>query len=103
MDVPMLQTLGFGYVSNDLALAMTIVAVIAATFMGWICDAVMRDTGFGVIGNAALSFLGGGAAVVLWNAYLQPLTASQPVHVVIAAAAASITLLMFCAVLRRML
>jgi uncharacterized membrane protein YeaQ/YmgE (transglycosylase-associated protein family) len=99
----MLHALGFGHVSNDLALAMTIVAVIAATFMGWICDAVMRDSGFGVIGNAVLSFLGGAATIVAWNAYFQPLTASQPVHVVVAAAAASITLLMLCAFLRRLL
>ncbi len=99
----MLQALGFGYVSNDLALAMMIVAIVAATFMGWIADALMRETGFGVIGNAALTLLGGGGAIVIWNRYIQQLTASNPLHVVALAAAASIAALLSAAVLRRYL
>jgi uncharacterized membrane protein YeaQ/YmgE (transglycosylase-associated protein family) len=98
-----LQALGFGHVPNDLALAMLIVAVVTATLMGWISDAVMRETGFGVIGNSILTFIGGGATIALWNLHVQKLTASQPVYVVGAAATAAITLLMACAFLRRFL
>jgi uncharacterized membrane protein YeaQ/YmgE (transglycosylase-associated protein family) len=67
----MLAIFGLQHASNDLILAVLAFAAVTSILCGWATDAVLGEAGFGVIGNAILSFLGGFIGCWFWAAFLR--------------------------------
>ncbi len=77
--VPAMMLRFFGFdLSNDVVAWGLALVGFASIGLSWICDAVMREHGFGIFGNAVVLFGGAVAALVCWQAWVQPWSVTDP-------------------------
>lgn len=65
----MLQYLHLSHYSTETLLLMALVIAGAGFVVGYITDVVMRDRGFGPVGNGLLAVLGAFTGIFIRNAY----------------------------------
>ncbi len=90
----------FEFYSRDALLTLAFIAAVGAIVAGSIADRVMRERGFGAIGNGVLILMGVGVGLVISHSELGPLRSSQFDRVVVMAAASSTIVLLLCGALK---
>ena len=89
--------------SRDALFTLGFFAAVGAVVAGSVADKVMRDRGFGAIGNGVLILMGVAVGLVISHSELGPLRASQSDRVVVMAAASSTVVLLLCGTLKSFL
>jgi hypothetical protein len=98
----MLRYLGFGYVSTDMLIGVIGLVFIFSIASGWLCDAVMKQSGFGIAGNGALVCLGSVATLVAWQRFGSGMGTADLARVAVVCILASYAFLFVMAVGKRL-
>jgi hypothetical protein len=85
-----LTLIGLGTLSLDAVAAFFTILIFGGVLIGWALDYILRDYGFGPIGNFLMVLMTVFATMGLWNAYMRPL--SQPDFFMIAGACCATTI-----------
>jgi len=93
----------YTFYSRDALLTIGFFATVGAVVAGFLADRVMRERGFGPIGNGILILMGVGVGLIISRMELGPLRSSESDRVVIMAAAASTTVLLLCGAVKSIL
>lgn len=97
----MWQLVGFDQLSSDAFFALISLAFFLAVLTGWVTDAIMRDNGFGVIGNGLLSLVGGFAGLAAWNRFIASPDVQDIILILVFSTGCAIFLLLLLAIARR--
>ncbi len=90
----MLQFLKLDQYSNDTLIFLFFVTAIMGAVIGYVTDFVMKERGFGAIGNGALAVLGIAVGIYIRNAYFDTMSPGDlALTGVFAAATATLLLL----------
>ena len=73
---------------------------VGGTSVGWVIDAVMRDRGFGVVGNGMLVLLGAVIGAIVAQMYAPVMSLSETNRILIYSASTSALVLVICAFLK---
>ena len=63
----LLQSMGLAHLDTRDLYSLLLIAICASFAIGWIMDLIMRNVGFGAIGNSIVSLLGIGAGLALYQ------------------------------------
>jgi hypothetical protein len=86
----------YAYYSNADLLELGLFAVCGGVIVGVIVDLIMRDRGFGIIGNAFLAVLGVTIGLVLFHDRVGPLDARQSGLIAAFTTGTATLVLLFC-------
>ena len=99
----MIKLVGLGHLSDKEIYLLLLVAVCASFLVGWVMEMIMGRIGFGIFGNAIVTFLGICVGLFVYNRYYGRLT-SPDVMMVMGFVIVSVMLhLVVISILRRML
>jgi|GEM_PF-3231638 hypothetical protein len=93
----------FGVYSLDTVLLPGFLAAVACAVAGIIADHVMRERGFGQIGNGILIMMGLVVGLMIAHNELGPMRPSESERVMVIATASSTAVLLICGVLKRLI
>lgn len=101
----MLAAFGLHHASNDVLMSIVVFAIVASIITGWATDSVMGSNGFGVIGNAILSFFGAFVGIWTLGVWLQnrPMQGEVIINVILFGAGGAMTMLIALAFIRKAL
>ena len=88
-----------GYSGDALAL-LGFFAALGAIVAGLIADRVMRERGFGIIGNGVLILMGVVVGLVISHSHFGVIRGAEPNRILIMAAASSTIVLVLCGTLK---
>lgn len=101
-DMSIIRYLGLGLYSSETLGWILFVVACASLIAGWISDAVLGESGFGIVGSTLLCFIGMTVGLILWNLNASLMTTNAVLVVGVAAGAAFFCVLA-CAGVRRVL
>ena len=90
----------FDYYSEDALLGIGLIAAIGAVLAGTLADKVMRERGFGVIGNGVLVLAGIAVALVIWHSQYGPMGSWESDRVMAVATASATAVLLVCGAIK---
>ena len=97
----MLSLLGLNGISTGDLLVIFGMLVIVGAINGWIADQIMGQMGFGIIGNAILTFTGSVTGIIFWNMNMGSLRIQDASISIGVASASALIILLLVALFKR--
>ncbi len=97
----MLSFIGLDFLPQETLVGLLIMTVVAAVAVGWISDAIMGSSGYGVVGNGFLTLIGAFTGLAGWRQSAGPLLPRQMPWIIAAAGFGALAILMLFALFKR--
>ncbi len=97
----MTRLIGLDFLDSSTFTGIMIMMVIAAVAAGWITDAIMGSSGYGVIGNAVMTLVGAFTGLAGWRHLVGPMTQRDTPYIMAIAGTAALAVLLLVALFKR--
>ncbi len=97
----MTRFVGLDFLDSNTFTGIMIMMIVGAAAVGWISDAIMGSSGYGVIGNAVLTLVGAFTGLAGWRHFVGPMLPRDMPYIMSAAGGGALAILLLLALFKR--
>jgi len=97
----MTRFIGLDYLDTSTFTGIMIMMVVAGVVAGWISDAIMGSSGYGMIGNSCLTLLGAFTGLAGWRHFIGPILPRDTTYIMATAGGCALAILVLFSLFKR--